>query len=734
MSECSKSERSEKREQEERREEKSRAEKREEKRRRKRRKREEERREEEKRREEREKRRSGLNDLRKVNQGRKNVRAMIVLSRRLRVLAPRLTRRIWPWTSANAMLEKINQIWKGHNSPEAIEREQLTQRAALESLWENARETSASEYFDLIKARSADHWNLMIKGYAEMGNIALARRYFDELWIASELYRVVVTEHSYAPLFGAYVKVKNTEALQELTEHMTSRGLALGPACYSSILGSMAKQGDVVAVEMLFERMHQEGIQPTIEHVNCLLRVCAAAGEFAKMEQYAEELESKWNLRPSSGTHAIRIQAYGTSDLAKAKVIFDSLPEVERATCTDTMLGVSAQHQNQPQIDELLRESTRPPTVLSFNCILKPLSKLGNVKLCMDYFNLMNEMEVLPNVRSYNLMLSAYVHQADQGNPVDFEAMHALFSEMQELRIKPDLRTAHVLLQGFASIGQQNSIEAVLRDMRRSFEFVIDVETFDLILLTYANVCLVLDKTQLQSNITRTIALMQTEYQLQPTTKTHNIALLALGNAKHTEAMMQHLASMGATNVPTTIITHNTVIEALVKADQPERAWEHFQQVTALGLTPTDSTVRALQRLFKAVVQSPRCSPNSGSTKESRKSLTVALEVTSFLLKANQSQLTRAEVLKMLALYLQHKSPSSTSSTSSSSSSSSTASSPSSSPPFPTDNVALQGLAQKVRLSIESRPHGLGKDIFPDLRQLVFRSLRVLGSVHAKRK
>lgn len=576
----------------------------------------------------------------------------------LRAFVPR--RFFWPFTKPDqTMVDRISSWWPTKTQQQIL-RDQLVQTNQLRLLWDELRVQKAERFFDSIRPRSVDHWNLMIHGHAHLGNMREARLYFDELIIAADLYGIFVDERCYAPLLGAYSKRNDIMAIQALMSHMQGRGLSLGEACYASLLSAVANKADVVGAEALFAQMKQQNVKPNVLHFNALMKACANAGDLNRMEGYFNDMIEKWHIEPSGATFSIRILGYGKRSLPEAVAVFHSVNEYfVREGCFRSMLKVFAQYKAADEIDQFLDTMQSKygvsPSVVIFNEILKPLCLQGQIELASRYFNQMRTLQIPPNVATFNYLISAYVNQARLGMAIDFDAVSQLFNNFRQNHLKPTEATARLMLQAFAFMGQYERVESYLEEMEK-VKFVIDETTFELVLNAYAQVFArtSADKAKCKECIARTLVLMQETYKVPLSLKTHNIILRGLGEAGLTDDMMQHVALMRSCGVQLDIVSYNTIIAGFLGCKQLEKAFEHIQLLSTLNIQHNSKTELIVHRMWQAAINEDNLDPE-----QFRRHYMISLNCIHFLLTKTlgRHKLSASDVLQHLRLMWQFYQP-----------------------------------------------------------------------------
>ena len=194
-----------------------------------------------------------------------------------------------------------------------------------------------------------------------------------------------------------------------------------------------------------------------VDAYKILLSCYARAGEADKAEDLLKELEAKAEsdptlYKPDSRIYSLVIKALGLSGDKDA---------VARAWRVMSKAGY-------PYEQEVTRlPGTRLPdlTVDVCNNMIKLLGKHSLASDAEEVFNTMDELRILPNLKSYEAILTALARSEDPGTPERAEALVTrleVSSEMGYADVQPSLLLYNTLLNILANFGRMGKAQRLL--------------------------------------------------------------------------------------------------------------------------------------------------------------------------------------------------------------------------------------------------------------------------------
>jgi pentatricopeptide repeat protein len=105
--------------------------------------------------------------------------------------------------------------------------------------------------------------------------------------------------HSFSAIINAFAKAKDTARAEEWLQHAENVGLQDG-VIYSTVLAACSQPSDADRAAKIFQRMVDNGIQPTIVAYSALARPFAYRGDWVEVERIAKEMS----------THGVRSNEY----------------------------------------------------------------------------------------------------------------------------------------------------------------------------------------------------------------------------------------------------------------------------------------------------------------------------------------------------------------------------------------------------------------------------------------
>lgn len=199
-----------------------------------------------------------------------------------------------------------------------------------------------------------------------------------------------------------------------------------------------------------------------VDAYKILLSCYARAGEGGKAEDLLKELEAKAESDPSLYKPDSRIYSL----VIKALALSGDKNAVTRAWRVMSKAGY-------PYEQETTRlPGTRSPdlTVDVCNNMIKLLGKNSLASDAEGVFNTMDELRILPNLKSYEAILTALARSDDPGTPERAEALVTrleVSSEMGYADVQPSLLLYNTLLNILANFGRTGKAQRLLERLDR---------------------------------------------------------------------------------------------------------------------------------------------------------------------------------------------------------------------------------------------------------------------------
>ncbi|EPS63627.1 hypothetical protein M569_11156 [Genlisea aurea] len=246
--------------------------------------------------------------------------------------------------------------------------------------------------------------------------------------------------------------------------------------------------------------------------------------------------------------------------------------------------------------DEMLREGLDPTAEL-YTALLAACCRSNLIDKALSILDEMKSLPLCqPDVYTYSILIKAC---ADASR---FELVEAIFNEMDQRLITPNVVTHNTVLSGYGKAGRYEEMEKILAKMLESETSKPDVWTMNTIISLFGN------QGQIET--------MEKWYEkfrnfgIEPETRTFNILIGAYGKKKMYEKMSSVMEYMRRLAFPWTTSTYNNVIEAFSDVGDAKHMGYTFDQMRAEGIKGDTKTFCCLIRgyanagLFHEVIKS----------------------------------------------------------------------------------------------------------------------------------
>lgn len=229
-------------------------------------------------------------------------------------------------------------------------------------------------------------------------------------------------------LLTMYAKCGSIEFAKTLFDSLPKRGLI----SWNAMISGYAQNGLASKVLDLYRDMKSQGIHPDPVTLVCILSSCAHLGAYSIGREVEREIELSSFGSNSFLSNALINMYSRCGKLAKARAIFDAMPEKTVVTWTAVMngYGIHGQGEIATQLFDDMIGSGIKPDGAAFVSILSACSHAGLTDKGLGYFDMMKEKYCLrPGPEHY----SCLVDLLGRAGKLD-EA----FSLIRMMKVKPD--------------------------------------------------------------------------------------------------------------------------------------------------------------------------------------------------------------------------------------------------------------------------------------------------------
>ncbi|CAA7394415.1 unnamed protein product [Spirodela intermedia] len=300
--------------------------------------------------------------------------------------------------------------------------------------------------------------NSMIDMYGKCGDLASARKMFDEM-----PHRDVV---SWTALLMAYTAAGQLEDAAEVFSAMRAEGVKPDLISWNALISGFARKGETSAALGLLEAMREDGVEPCTNSWNGVLSGFAQSGCFedaidvfmglrshggaANPVTIAAVLPACSGLRlPGLGR---ALHAFAIKNGFSGNVFIDGAVIDMYMKCGDWKDA------------EQVFSSMEKKTAAVWNEMVAGWANQGELEKAMEFLKAMAEDGLKPDVITYNTVLAAYARNGKK------DEAFRLVSEMGKMNLKPNIVSINALIAGFQQRGLSKEALGLLRVLQRRGE------------------------------------------------------------------------------------------------------------------------------------------------------------------------------------------------------------------------------------------------------------------------
>jgi pentatricopeptide repeat protein len=274
-------------------------------------------------------------------------------------------------------------------------------------------------------------YSLILGVLGRGGMITEARELFDAMLLSPN---VEVCVYSYNAMIGAYARSGNFKKAWRLYESMIEQGVQADEITLSILLNGVGKADlPVEKAEMIFSRIKENGILPSVQTYNTLMSVLRKRG------------------------HAARC-----SELHKEMQMLEVVPDIYTFN-TLLMMHVDSGSVNEAmEVYERMKYAGLQPTVVTYTGLIQMFSRGSKHKEAIELFLEMQRVGCKPDLTTYSLMITVY------GKAGSAEESALVFRQLQQAGLRPSVVTWSSLIQVFGWHGRLHEVGAYFNEMLAS--------------------------------------------------------------------------------------------------------------------------------------------------------------------------------------------------------------------------------------------------------------------------
>ncbi|KND03306.1 pentatricopeptide repeat domain-containing protein [Spizellomyces punctatus DAOM BR117] len=337
---------------------------------------------------------------------------------------------------------------------------------------------------------------------------------------------------------------------------------------YAIFIDAYSRRGDIESLSKIWDHMHRDGVQPSLNSYNLILKCCAKEGLYEKAEEVYHSLLLRPDIEPDATTYSALINVRASvSDIPGAHGI----------------------------LEKLLETGGKPP-IKVLNALLTAHKKQGDLEGTEELFALIKKNGLVPNIATYNTMLDAY----SKANAL--EKAVAIVNEMQSVAdsssrpyCAPDFITYNILINMFGKADKPEDALKLFHDMLER-GIPPDVVTFTSIMDAYGR------QGDLES--TRTYFNMMHQYGLIPSAASYAVLINAMGYQGDLKAAETVYTEMVQRGISPTRPVYRSLVRVHEIANDPQGAARWYMEMTDKHISPDVTTLISIMRVHVRNAQS----------------------------------------------------------------------------------------------------------------------------------
>jgi pentatricopeptide repeat protein len=247
----------------------------------------------------------------------------------------------------------------------------------------------------------------LIKAAVESGRLELARTLFRESGNPDLL--------NYMSLIRAAGREKDLPKALELLEQLEEAPLVVDATAYNCVLEVCVTSGNRTAATKLLKRMEEKG-QVDVVSYNTYLKLLFAEGLSVEIDNVLQTMRNR-GLSPNAVTYNSLVKdAVMRQDLQRAWALIKQMeaegPKPDAFTCSILMKGVkhTSCSEDVDKIVDLMQRAKVTPDEVLVNCLLDAYVRLRNIPRLVQVLEQFKSTGAVPSLHACALLIKAYGH------------------------------------------------------------------------------------------------------------------------------------------------------------------------------------------------------------------------------------------------------------------------------------------------------------------------------------
>lgn len=279
--------------------------------------------------------------------------------------------------------------------------------------------------------------------------------------------RFKVDTVSYNIIANGWCLIKRTPKALEVLKEMVERGLEPSLTTYNTMLKGYFRAGQIKEAWEFFLQMKKRKCGLDVVTYTTVVHGFGCAGEIKRARRVFDEMVAEGVL-PSVSTYNALIQVLCKKDsVENAILVFEEMVRKGYVPNYTTYNVVIRGLCHAGQMDRALRFMERmkdddecEPNVQTYNIVIRYFCDAGEIEKGLDVFQKMASGDGLPNLDTYNILISAMFVRKKSG---DLLVAGKLLIEMVDRGFLPRKFTFERVLNGLLLTGNQGFAKEILR-------------------------------------------------------------------------------------------------------------------------------------------------------------------------------------------------------------------------------------------------------------------------------
>ncbi|GAA0156761.1 hypothetical protein LIER_14173 [Lithospermum erythrorhizon] len=261
-----------------------------------------------------------------------------------------------------------------------------------------------------------------------------------------------------------------------------------GEETYKKLLVLLGKSGQPERAHQLFDKMIEEGLEPTKDLYTALIDTYCRNNAITEAFSVLEQMKTLPLCQPDVYTFNILIKAcIDDCRFDLVDLLYEQMDEcsITPNTFTQTFVlsgyGKAGRYEQMEKVfSGMLVSTTCMPDVRTMNTILSLFGKKGQIELMEKWYEKFCNFGIEPETHTFNILISAY------GKKRMYGKMFSVMGYMRKLAFPWTTPTYNNIIDVFAEVGDAEKMEYTF-DRMRAEEMKIDNRTFCCLIRGYAN-------------------------------------------------------------------------------------------------------------------------------------------------------------------------------------------------------------------------------------------------------